>query len=109
MYWCLSPLFFFRQGNENGRIRRWIKSLFSNPAGMLFISECFGSYELIRRVRILRPLFGLALRMSSRPIIMKRWVVPGKIIESSPYRFENPPVEITGVMGMKDYIDYISL
>jgi len=37
----LSPLFFYLKKNENGRLSKWIKRLFSNPIGMLFIAGCF--------------------------------------------------------------------
>jgi glucans biosynthesis protein C len=37
----LSPLFFYLKRNENGRFRRFIRSLFSNPVGMMFIAGCF--------------------------------------------------------------------
>jgi glucan biosynthesis protein C len=37
----LSPLFFYLKKNENGWFRRWLTTLFGNPAGMLFIAGCF--------------------------------------------------------------------
>ncbi len=37
----LSPLFFYLKRNENGKINRWLKNLFRNPLGLLFIVAAF--------------------------------------------------------------------
>ena len=37
----LSPLFFYLKRNENGRMNRWLKILFSNPLGLLVIVASF--------------------------------------------------------------------
>ncbi len=37
----LSPVFFYLRKNENSRVNRWLKKLFSNPVGLLLIPVCF--------------------------------------------------------------------
>ena len=37
----LSPLFFYLKRNENGKINRWLKNLFRNPLGLLFVAAIF--------------------------------------------------------------------
>ncbi|MFC2132420.1 acyltransferase family protein [Bacteroidota bacterium] len=37
----LSPVFYFLKRNENGKINRWLKKLFSNPLGLLLIVGSF--------------------------------------------------------------------
>lgn len=37
----LSPLFFALKKNETGRFSRWLRSLFSHPLGLLFMTGCF--------------------------------------------------------------------
>ena len=37
----LSPLFFYLKRNENGKINRWLKNLFRNPLGLVFIVATF--------------------------------------------------------------------
>ncbi|MES1222353.1 MAG: acyltransferase family protein, partial [Bacteroidota bacterium] len=37
----LSPLFFYLERNENGRIATWIKKCFSNPFGLLLVIAAF--------------------------------------------------------------------
>jgi len=37
----LSPLFLYLKKEENGRLSRWIRGLFSTPTGLLFVAACF--------------------------------------------------------------------
>jgi len=37
----LSPVFFHLKKNKSGRAKRWIKTLFSKPPGLLFVAACF--------------------------------------------------------------------
>ena len=46
----LSPLFYYLRKNENGRIIRWLKTLFKNPLGLLLIVVPF-----ILEVEIVKP------------------------------------------------------
>ncbi len=37
----LSPLFFYLKRNESGKINKWLKNLFGNPLGLLFVAAIF--------------------------------------------------------------------
>ncbi|MFC2104863.1 acyltransferase family protein [Bacteroidota bacterium] len=48
----LSPLFFYFKRNDNGKVVRWLKKLFSNPLGLLLIAVFFVMEAMIIKPEI---------------------------------------------------------